>query len=183
MIDYQRLSYSIEYYETYGFKRIEVPWTVSKAVSDITRPPEASDFTIQEKNKVLVASAEQGFLYLYLKGFLSLGKYQAISPCFRDESFDLTHTKYFMKNELIITDDVTLDSLYHVINICKSFYEYHLGCEIKILETGNNTFDLNANGVEVGSYGIRSCPYLTWIYATGVAEPRASMAKLLKRPT
>lgn len=181
MINYKRLADSVDYYESHGFKRIEVPWTVSKAVSNLTKPPEANDFTIQEKNKVLVASAEQGFLYLYLKGFLALGQYQAISPCFRDESFDLTHTKYFMKNELIITDDVTIDSLYKVIDLCKCFYEYQLGCEVKMLETGDNTFDLNANGVEVGSYGIRSCPYLKWIYATGVAEPRASIAKLLRK--
>jgi len=30
------------------------------------------------------------------------------------------------------------------------------------------------NGVELGSYGIRECKFLKWIYGTGCAEPRLS---------
>jgi len=34
---------------------------------------------------------------------------------------------------------------------------------------------------ELGSYGIRSCEFLDWIYATGVAEPRFSSLINLKK--
>lgn len=176
MIDYNRINKSIQFYESNGFKRIESPWTVTKAVSSITKPEGKSDWEIVGKDKVLVASGEQSFLYLYLKGFLPKGKYQTVTPCYRDEVFDQTHTKYFIKNELIITDDVSETSLMSVINICKQFYEGELGESVKVVETEQG-YDLEYNGIEIGSYGIRSCEYLEWIYATGLAEPRMSVIK------
>ena len=69
-----------------------------------------------------MASGEQSFLYLYLKNFLPKGKYQTVTPCFREEVFDETHTKYFMKNELIITDNVNKEELLRVVDICKKFF-------------------------------------------------------------
>ncbi len=176
MIDYGRLDRSVSFYEQKGFSRIESPWTVTKEISAITKPPGKIDWEINGKDKVLVASGEQSFLYLYLKGFLPKGKYQTITPCFREETFDKTHTKYFIKNELIITDDVTDKSLESVINDCKRFYESELGCEIDLVKTEQG-YDLEYQGIEIGSYGIRSCDYLDWIYATGLAEPRMSMVK------
>ena len=107
MIDYSILAASTDYYTSKGFKRIESPWTVTQAVSEITKPKGAKEFAlVHDDGKVLVASAEQSFLYLYLKGFLPLGQYQSITPCFRSEPFDQLHTKYFMKNELIETENV-----------------------------------------------------------------------------
>jgi hypothetical protein len=38
MIDYARLDRSLNFYEEAGFKRIELPWTVTKAISGITKP-------------------------------------------------------------------------------------------------------------------------------------------------
>ena len=176
MIDYGRLDRSASFYESYGFKRIESPWTVTKEVSNITKPPHGTDWEILGKNKVLVASGEQSFLYLYLKGFLPKGKYQTITPCFREEPFDKTHTKYFIKNELMITDDVSEDSLFYVVGICKQFYEKELGTKVEFVKTDIG-IDLEVNGIEIGSYGIRSCEYLDWIYATGLAEPRFTFIK------
>lgn len=176
MIDYGRLDRSLRYYESNGFKRIESPWTVTKDVSDITKPPNGTDWEIIGKDKVLVASGEQSFLYLYLKGFLPKGRYQTITPCFREEPFDRTHTKYFIKNELMITDDVSEESLKFVINTCKQFYERELESVVDIIETKEG-FDLEVNGIEIGSYGIRSCEYLKWIYGTGLAEPRMTFIK------
>lgn len=176
MIDYGRLDRSVKFYEERGFKRIETPWTVTKAVSAITKPPGKIDWEINGKNKVLVASGEQGFLYLALKGFLPKGRYQSITPCFREEIFDQTHTKYFMKNELIITDEVNIDSLISIINTCKEFYEVELESKVEIVKTEQG-YDLECCGIEIGSYGIRTCDYLDWIYATGLAEPRFTMVK------
>lgn len=174
MINFDILAKSVGFYESKGFQRIESPWTVTKQVSDITRPPLAKEFQlVHENGKVLVASGEQSFLYLYLKGFLPLGMYQTVTPCYRHDSFDQLHTKYFIKNELIKTESTTLADLDMVISAAKGFFETYLGT-VEVITTGENQFDLSFKGTELGSYGIRSCEFLTWIYGTGVAEPRLS---------
>lgn len=171
MIDYARIQRSIDFYETAGFKRIESPWTVTKPISAITKPRDRKDWEILNKEKVLVASGEQSFLYLYLKGFIPNGKFQTVTPCFREEPFDQFHTKYFMKNELIITDEVNESSLNSVVNTCKNFFENEFQKNVTVIETKEG-FDIEIMGIELGSYGIRTCEYLKWIYATGCAEPR-----------
>lgn len=173
MIDYQILADSIKYYEYYGFNRIESPWTVTEAISAITRPPNATDWTINEKNKVLVASAEQSFLYLFNKGFLPDGSYQSVTPCFRNDPFDAFHTKYFMKNELICTVEVTSYHLKFILSMAKKFFEKYLGeNSVEIKEMGIDTYDLMYKDIELGSYGIRKCDFLHYVYGTAVAEPR-----------
>jgi phenylalanyl-tRNA synthetase alpha subunit len=182
-IDYQILADSTEFYELRGFKRIETPWTVTEAVSQITKPEFKSEtFTLDKKKKVLVGSGEQSFLYLYLKGFLPKGRYQTITPCFREEVFDFTHTKYFMKNELIITDDnIDHYSAKGLASIAFAFYsEYFNPDDLEIVETEDG-FDIMYEKYELGSYGYRECEFLKWIYGTGVAEPRFSnVLKLYK---
>lgn len=101
MIDYAILADSTKFYGDNGFMRIESPWTVSARVDDITRPKDRIAFQLVHHDKCLVASGEQSFLYLYLKDFLPLGQFQTITPCFRYESFDFLHTKYFMKKPSI----------------------------------------------------------------------------------
>ena len=61
MINYKILHDSTEYYEKFVFQRIEIPWTVSSAVDDITRPEHAVKFQLKHNNKCLVASGEQPF--------------------------------------------------------------------------------------------------------------------------
>jgi hypothetical protein len=174
MIHYGILNQSVAFYEGRGFKRVEAPWTVTKQVSGITRPPGKLDFElVHEDGKVLVASGEQSFLYMYLKGFLPKGMFQTITPCFRHDTFDLQHTKYFIKNELIKTDSTTPADLEHVIAAAKQFFESYFP-SVDIVATGENQYDIAYRGVELGSYGIRHCDFLTWIYGTGVAEPRTS---------
>jgi hypothetical protein len=208
MINYNIIADSIAYYEQKGFKRIETPGEETMTTSDITKPIGCQDFTIQEKNKVLVASGEQSFLYLYNKGFLPKGRYQTVTPCYRNDSFDSFHTKYFIKNELIITDDVSKHQLRNMIHIARDFFRsYCLGLpldyptsigykdDVLIVETGNGekvvddvdvknpylypSYDLVFRGIELGSYGIRKCDYLHWIYGSGCAEPR--LTRVLKK--
>ena len=57
MIDYGRLDRSLKFYESFGFKRIESPWTVTKDVSDITKPPGGKD-------KVLVLLVSKFFVFI-----------------------------------------------------------------------------------------------------------------------
>lgn len=173
MINYSIISDSIKFYEDRGFKHIETPWTVTKEISDITNPKETTDFFISDKNKVLVASGEQSFLYLYNKGFLPKGMFQTITPCFRNDSFGPFHTKYFIKNELIKTDVVNNFELNNIIHIAKEFLSKYL-TPITIKRTHHDSYDLCYKDIELGSYGIRECEFLTWIYGTGVAEPRFS---------
>lgn len=173
MIDYKLIDKSIKYYENLGYNRIETPWLVTDAIDSITRPKGVEPYIVSNKNKNLVASAEQGFLYLYLKGFLPKGKFQSVSPCFRNEKFDLTHTKYFIKNELIVTDVVTLENLNNVVNHSYEFFKDLFGSETMVVSEGDG-FDIVYDNVELGSYGIRECSFLKWIYGTGLAEPRTS---------
>lgn len=174
MIDYNNLHKSTIYYEERGFKRIEAPWTVSEYVDNITKPKDIPSLKLEHNGKCLVASGEQSFLYLYLKNFLPLGRYQSITPCFRGfESFDYTHSKYFMKNELIQTDAINTYELENITDICLSFYQQFFQDQLEVIKTDEG-FDIEINGQELGSYGIRSCEFLDWIYATGCAEPRLS---------
>jgi len=176
MIDYKLLDDSILYYEAHGFKRIESPWLVTDAVDSITRPPNVEPYVVGAKKKNLIASGEQAFLYLYLKEYLPMGKFQTTTPCFRNDSFDFTHTKYFMKNELIQTDITTKSQLDEVVEIALGFFEKHFD-NLRIEYTGDG-YDIMKDNYELGSYGIRECEFLKWIYATGCAEPRTS--KLIK---
>lgn len=172
MINYQILEDSINYYSSLGFKRIESPWTVSQYVDDITRPVDAVPYELKHNNKRLVASGEQSFLYLYLKNFIPEGQYQTITPCFRSDSFDYTHTKYFIKNEIIKTDVVNEEELINIVYVAYNFFKKYIP-DLKIIETDIG-YDINYNEYELGSYGIRKSNFLKWIYATGCAEPRLS---------
>lgn len=177
MIDYAKITDSIEFYKNnIGFDRIESPWTVTKQVSEITKPDGAKEFQLLHENgKVLVASGEQSFLYLYLKGFLPPGRFQTVTPCFRSESFDKFHTKYFIKNELIDTTSTMPYVLTSMIATAKSFFSRYLPIEgLEVKQTGEQSYDIEYRDVELGSYGIRECEFLKWVYGTGVAEPRLS---------
>jgi hypothetical protein len=174
VINYQIISDSIKFYERYGFQRIESPWTVTQSAAAITKPDGCDNFTINEKNKVLVASGEQSFLYLYMKGYLPKGKFQTVTPCFRNDSFDSLHTKYFIKNELIQTDFVTIKNMMDVMDVARLFFQSVLNGKVDIVRINKYSYDINYKGIELGSYGIRKCDFLTWIYGTGVAEPRLS---------
>lgn len=191
MINYNLIDKSIKFYESAGFARVESPWTVTSEVLNITKPPEAKDGfrLIHDNNKGLVASGEQSFLYLYLKGFLPLGQFQTVTPCFRFENFDFLHTKYFIKNELIKTDSTELKDLEIIIGMAMAFF-IEIGFtkeKLRIRKTGVKSYDIEFQKneleipLELGSYGIRQCEFLKWIYGTGIAEPRtSSVLKLIK---
>jgi hypothetical protein len=172
MIDYRILAESVDYYETNRFSRIEAPWTVSEYVDNLTKPKDVVSFQLKHNDKCLVASGEQSFLYLYLKDFLPKGQFQTITPCFRYESFDYSHTKYFMKNELIKTDIISEYELERMVDISILFFTKYIP-KLDIVKTDIG-YDIEWRGNELGSYGIRENEFLKWIYGTGCAEPRFS---------
>ena len=77
-----------------------------------------------------------------------------------------------MKTELIKTDTVNAEELNKMVDLCFNFYKKYLP-NLDIIDTGSG-FDIEHNGYELGSYGIRECEFLKWIYGTGCAEPRTS---------
>ncbi len=175
MIDYDIINQSCIFYENIGYTRIESPWMVSEYIDKLTRPKDKIPFKIEYNQKCLVASGEQSFLYLYLKDYLPLGKYQTVTPCFRHEFFDITHSNCFIKNELINTINVNESELLLMVTEAESFFSKYF--ETLTVEATKIGYDILYNGYELGSYGIRSNEFLTYIYGTGVAEPRLSTIK------
>lgn len=187
MIDYKNLNDSIVYYDACGYKRLELPWTVSKDVAKMTMPHDKMMSVIEHSGRVLPGSAEQCFLHQYMQGRLPLGKFQSVTPCFRDEIVDELHQKQFMKNELIITDDVSEINLMQMIECAKLFMALSLKIDVENLHVNKSngfelSYDIEYRGagiynIELGSYGIRECHFVKWIYGTGCAEPRMSYVR------
>ena len=193
MIDYGLLAGAQEYYQAHGYKYIEVPWMVSPNCDDITRPEDIEPMKIGYNGKHLIASGEQGFLYLRMKGYIPAdAKLCTITPCFRNESQDNTHQKMFMKCELIqfvennnmkieeyckIMEDVRTDAFeffkLYVNEPKELYYVNTTGPQIHSCRT-LCSYDIMYNGFELGSYGVRQYHDITWIYGTGIAEPRFS---------
>lgn len=192
MIDYSLIASATDYYVNKGFQRIETPWLVSKDIADLTKPLDSSTYIVQKdverKQKAFVASGEQSFLYLINKGHLpSSGRYQTVTPCLRDDMWDTTHMKNFIKLELIeyITYNEyaniklnTINSVHRMVDQALSFFSTKVNASLlSVVNTSTKdsvSFDINLDGVEIGSYGYRSCMFCEWIYGTGIAEPRFS---------
>lgn len=173
MIDYSKIARAIDFYKSQGFLIREVPWVVPVDIMNITMPRTAKE--INSDIGPLVGSAEQSFLFLIASGEMKAGKYVACTPCFRNDVVDNLHQKYFMKVELITTEDVCESRLMETVDLCRFFFERFLPTEI--IKTDRSQFDIVSRDtkIELGSYGIRSHQRTgPWIYATGCAEPRLS---------
>jgi hypothetical protein len=185
-IQYKLLDTARAHYDRRGFVPIEVPWIVDEKVSMITTPDKAYAYATKNKQH-FVGSAEQGFLQMALAGQISPEiRFQAITPCFRRDVPDVSHSRWFMKLELFeffvhpIIDRVQVDldlgymrdSAWALFKILTDVKKHHL----MIMPTNNDiehpTMDINLNGMEIGSYGIRSHKTVTWVYGTGLALPR-----------
>ena len=180
MVDYKKIADAVEYYKNFDYKYIEVPWIISLDTMLITRPPGARLFSTFAGE--LVASGEQSFLEIRKK--LKPGKYQCVTPCFRDEKIrDKLHKQYFIKNELIWIPEPTKDVPYcHLVDkmlaeVLPFFKRYFDAKVIEVpIDNAHVNKDIFINGIEVGSYGCRSLGSFTWIYGTGCAEPRLTQA-------
>lgn len=203
-IDYNILNNSLYYYESSGFKYLEVPWMVDDEISNITKPEDRENFYIND-NQVLVASGEQSFMQLIGDSKMDPGKYVTLTPCFRDENVDKLHKQYFMKTELIVYDTLPnlIKEFLNVLQLCYNFFKKYTSViiqhnpsstrfesfDFKRIEEFINSYELTKNiydfdiidkitSNELGSYGIRSSlintKNVSWIYATGCAEPRFS---------
>jgi len=86
-----------------------------------------------------------------------------------------------MKNELIIAGSSKSEDLEKIIETAFSFFKGEVpNSELLSIVKTEQGFDINYGNIEIGSYGIRSCSFLDWIYGTGLAEPRFSRALKFK---
>lgn len=196
-IDWGLLARAVAFYQSQGYKYVEMPWAVSPESVAITCPDPAFTGAVEGLGS-LVGSAEQAFLHMDLAGKLGKGRFVALTPCFRlgDYDDDLHHP-YFMKVELYVNDaqdvgaKVSGDTqasgdcgpflaYLHMLSIVGQFNRAVLGEDeiegVHGVETSEGC-DVELNGIEIGSYGIREHNGHVWVYGTGVAEPRFSQAR------
>ncbi len=189
-VNWDYLSKAIDFYKTKGYTYIEVPWMVPMSTIMITCPHEDLAFQLTGANSDgLVGSAEQSFMHLSLTGELPKGKYVTCSPCFRKEpTVDFWHQTQFMKVELFDTLTEVIDADAQTMVIVDQAFEFFETLGVPKNNGTHNYFqlydistvigiDIELMGVEIGSYGVRSHGALTWIYGTGIAEPRFSSAR------
>lgn len=185
-IDWALVGRAVDFYQNRGFKYVEVPWMVSTEAVCATLPDGKSLFSVGRPNSWLVGSAEQSFLQMMIDGVLPADRYVAASPCFRDDPVDDLHAKTFFKVELIDVMSETTKKVdarglltLGVMNAARSFFvESVFGLEV-INTVGG--FDITLNNIEIGSYGYREHKGHSWIYGTGLAEPRFSLARAAKK--
>lgn len=194
-IDYALLGRALEAYQVRGYKYVEVPWMVSDHYIRATLPHGAPAMQaacqhdgrlveLYEAESYLVGSGEQGFVALDLP----LGAYVGITPCFRvEDNQNLFYQDGFIKVELFVR--IPLDEqvrsqtpgthIDHVITDAREVLSlYTDGDDIRQIETAEG-FDLMLGDVEIGSYGERVFEDQRWLYGTGLALPRFSVARAL----
>jgi hypothetical protein len=178
VIDYHKIARAIEFYKMLGYEYIEVPWMVSTASIDITKPPNATRFDTWRGS--LVASGEQSFLEI--RDNLCPGrKYQCATPCFRDEKVvDDLHLPQFFKVELIVPlwkhDDAEPYFKQIVMDGLKFARHYNSSGNAVTWADTDIGQDILVEGIEIGSYGVREHEGFRWVYGTGIAEPRFTQA-------
>lgn len=175
VVDWRILADAMEFYRSAGYRIVELPWFQPDEVLMITCPtPER--IVAASGIGGLVGSAEQAFVGLDMKGTLGKGRFVACTPCFRNEpTIDRLHRVGFMKVELYRNDFVHDDAVAEMIDLASRFMAGAVG-RVPIRRTTDEGFDLEIGGIEVGSYGRRAIPGLSWVYGTGAAEPRLSIA-------
>jgi seryl-tRNA synthetase len=175
-IQWDLVGRAITFYEGAGFRYVEVPWIVDERAISATLPPGRKAF--EAADGFLVGSAEQSLLKMVFDGSLKEGDYVAASPCFRDDVPDELHQRHFFKVELMSVreDHKSQMSLHVMTGMALSFFRQTLGVKGAAAVKTNEGFDIQIKGIEVGSYGQRSANGYAWVYGTGLALPRFSIA-------
>ncbi len=182
-VNWKHLSDAVTFFTEAGYEYVEAPWIAPDYVLMATCPSE--DYVVSSKLGGLVGSAEQSFIHLKRIGAIGEGRFVACTPCFRNEDeVDTLHQRTFMKVELYSSKfDITeLDA---TVELVMSFYRSLLAPDLwqhlQTRVTGSHSVDIELGGIEVGSYGMRSWEGESWVYGTGIAEPRFSTARNLIR--
>jgi aspartyl-tRNA synthetase len=182
-INYQRLATAQTFYRALGYRNIDTPWLVSPQAIVATLPPNSR--AVESNFGCFVGSGEQGFIQLMLDGTLEPGRYQTTTPCARDEQeYTELSRKTFMKLELIhyLPEDARAAYEKVLNEAIACFFEISNVDTFEAVPT-NDGFDITLNGIEIGSYGVRQMDKHVWVYGTGLAEPRFSLALSAPAPT
>lgn len=174
-IDWKKLFHGIEYYEKVGYTMLNTDWIVEREFTEVTKPIDIVPVSYGEVD--LVGSCEQTFIKMMSQGVIKNGSFMGLTPCFRNEPIvDLLHRKYFMKLELIVVGGYNTwsENLGYMLNHSLDFFSKYL--PVDMIQTDEEQYDIIdiKNGIELGSYGIRHWKDLSWVYGTGIAEPRLS---------
>lgn len=169
IIDADLLMKAMNFYQGLGYKPIPAPMLVDKDVVELTLPK--GNKAKEHLGKYYVGSAEQSFYQLIKDGMKPDGSYMMITPCERDEVEDELHLGIFVKVELVST----VKTKYEILKDVSDFlYKSYIGH--KWVETEGGGFDLEVNGIEVGSYGANKYLEYNINYGTGIAFPRLTQA-------
>jgi len=175
-VDWQLLAAALRWYGNRGFKEIALPWHARMETVMVTCPHESFAWSLDGVG-TLVGSAEQAFMERQFDGLLPPGRWVSLTPCFRNEGVhDGLHLPYFMKVELYSNEDRGHDGLaLEFACTAREFMLEHGANSVELVETDNG-FDLEINGIEVGSYNSREHEKSRWTCGTGLAEPRFTLA-------
>lgn len=179
-IDLALIHKAIHHYTKMGCWLASVPYLVDPDIMDFTCPDGVIDKRLTHSNgKQYVASAEQSFLQMEKEG--RIGENQppmlALTPCYRDEYvLDDTHLNIFLKLEIFTYNPKFLGMDATLAASMKQFFKKE-GLETQIISTLEGFDVLTLEGLELGSFGYRVSPKgVPYVYGTGLAEPRASLA-------
>lgn len=178
------LATACKFYNNLGYQQIEVPWLVDEKAALTTSPDGTRGCAfVTDEGEYLLCSAEQGFLQMMGHRPLTMGQsYYSVSPCFRNETLDATHSRTFIKLELFAWFSLTkkreasIRSADFMENARKLFID-HISVQTKIAPTADGFDLIDDNYLELGSYGFREADGFYWAYGTGLALPRMSIAK------
>lgn len=198
-INWGRIGRAVAFYTNRGYTYLEVPWIVEAESTEVTLPAHAKalkavnhlsyrvdgvqfPLNVVHSHGDLVGSAEQSFIQLMREGRLPQGHYVAVSPCFRIEpEYNERYQPYFMKVELINVGGIGEIDVDAVTEDALSFFRSEMSDEDSeafecVLQDGT-AMDIELAGIEIGSYGEREWENFRWVYGTGLAEPRFSVAR------
>lgn len=179
-IDLSLLDKAVQFYKDIGCLPAEVPYLVDSDIMAFTCPPGVVDRRLTHSDgKQYVASAEQSFLQMEKEGKLEgfRGALMALTPCYRDEAIlDDVHFNIFLKLEIFdYGAEADEEVLFWAIRMKRFFDQFSVTTHITKTEIGLDV--ISEGGLELGSFGCRVSPRgVKYIYATGLAEPRASIA-------
>lgn len=161
------------HYAQHGYQPVAVPWVISEAAYRATQPDGSEDYATL--GGYLAASGEQSLLQLMMDDWELPPMVQCITPCFRSEHHDPLHAPYFMKLELMVPEPKdSIRQLTGMREAAELFFDRRVGhlTELTWVLTAEGWDLETAEGIELGSYGVRRHGAFTWIYGTGLAQPR-----------
>lgn len=181
-INWTLLAKAQQYYANHNYHYCEVPYLIPESYGMLTKPHNDRSFILDSdlfasSPHELVGSAEQGFLYLMVNKQLKHDKLFSITPCFRTENYNgTTHFPWFMKCELFHKSSKLQDCQNMLQDAMHFFEQFTDKNNLNIIQTTNESWDIELNGIEIGSYGLRHFSFGSFIYGTGLALPRFDIA-------